>query len=284
MIPVNRIRPDRCPGVLRPWPAEDGLLVRLRLPGGRVSSAQLSALMAVAEHYGDGRIHLTSRTNIQLRAMPAVADTTRLTDEALAAIEATGLVPSRSHDVSRNVMASPQTGLSGGRADLRPVIAALDAALCADPQFAQLPGRFLFVLDDGRGDMLARPCDLGLVALGHDSAQIRVGEGWGPTVALANAHLCLTQLAGRFLARRGEGPSAAWHVNELATKLVDPQPADADVPTSKPALNFGPVPGGFHLAVPATGLDRPTIDTLCAAAPELIVTPWRGVLIPKETR
>jgi dissimilatory sulfite reductase (desulfoviridin) alpha/beta subunit len=53
---MSRVRTDRCPGVGRPWPAEDGLLVRLRLIGGSVSSASLLSLVSVAETYGDGRV------------------------------------------------------------------------------------------------------------------------------------------------------------------------------------------------------------------------------------
>ena len=181
-------------------------------------------------------------------------------------------------------MASPQTGLTGGRADLRPVVEALDDALCGDPGLGLLPGRFLFVLDDGRGDLLDRTCDLGLVALGPDTAQVRAGHGWGPIVGLREAPRQLAALARRFLARRGEGPEAPWHVSELTEALVAPHPVAAGLPTPLPPLPFGPVAGGCHHAVPPTGLDGPTARRLCAAAPELVVTPWRGVLIPEETR
>ena len=59
MAITYRKRSDRCPGALRPWPAEDGLLVRLRLIGGRISATSLRSLMSVAEEFGDGRVHLT---------------------------------------------------------------------------------------------------------------------------------------------------------------------------------------------------------------------------------
>jgi precorrin-3B synthase len=266
--------------VLRPWPADDGLLARLRLPGGRITSSALAGLMDVAEHHGDGRIHVTVRANLQVRGMPA--DDGRLPDVVLAAVEATGLLPSREHDVARNVMASPQTGLAGGRADLRPVIAALDRAICDREELAGLPGRFLFVLDDGRGDLVGQPCDLGLVALDQHTAQLRVGDGWGPVVALAEAHRHVADLAARFIRARGDGPNARWHVSELTFPLVAPKPADVALPPVRAPLPHGPVPGGTHHRVPAEGLDRSAVDQLCTAAPELVVTPWRGVLIPEE--
>ena len=68
---TERTRGDLCPGVFRPWPADDGALVRLRLPGGHLSRTTLLSLVAVAEQYGDGRVHLTTRANLQLRALPA---------------------------------------------------------------------------------------------------------------------------------------------------------------------------------------------------------------------
>ncbi len=279
---MDRFRADRCPGALRPWPAADGLLVRLRLPGGRIRSSQLLALAEVAERYGDGRVHVTSRTNLQVRALPAVPGTEELPEEVLLALEETGLLPSRTHDLARNVMASPQTGLAGGRADLRPVISALDHALCADRLLANLPGRFLFVLDDGRGDLLARPCDLGLVALTADTAQLRIGDGWGDVVQLGEAHESVATLARAFLLARGDGPGAAWHVHELAEPLTGVRAPAPDLPTPAHAPPYGVIPGGFHEAVADSGLSRTAVERLCATTPELVVTPWRGVLIPEE--
>ena len=69
-VTPSRHRPDRCPALFRPWSAEDGLLVRLRLPGGRVEVRRLRELLHVAERWGDGRLHLTGRANLQLRALP----------------------------------------------------------------------------------------------------------------------------------------------------------------------------------------------------------------------
>jgi len=275
----TRTRPDRCPGVVRPWRADDGGLVRVRVPGGRIARPALRALAAVAEEYGDGRVRVTGRANLQLRAMPLTEDG-RLAPSALTALEATGLLPSRAHDRVRNVLASPQTGLAGGRADLRPVVAALDALLVGDDALAGLPGRFLFTLDDGRGDLADKHLDLGLVAIDATRAQLRVGEMWGEIVAVDEAPAALTALAHAFLAARGSGPTAPWHVPELDRPLVPPHPPVAGVRVSAGPLAFGPVGGGRHVAVPEGGLDLPTIAAW--TAPTVIVTPWHGVLIPEE--
>lgn len=275
---IARSRPDRCPGVVHPWPADDGGLVRVRVPGGRVAVTALRALAEVAEEYGDGRVRVTGRANLQVRAMPLTADGL-LDAAALAALEATGLLPSRAHDRVRNVLVSPQTGLAGGRADLRPVLAALDALLLADDALAGLPGRFLFTLDDGRGDLADKHLDLGLVALDTTTAQLRVGEQWGEVVPLADAPAALTALAREFLAVRGSGPDAPWHVPELGRPLAAARPAAPAATVATGPLPLGPVAGGRHLAVPEDGLDLPTIAAW--TAPTVIVTPWHGVLIPE---
>ncbi|WP_179616975.1 nitrite reductase [Nocardioides marinisabuli] len=285
-----RSRADRCPGVSRPWPADDGALVRVRLVGGRVPAAALRALSRVAQEHGDGRLHLTGRANLQLRALPSydVGARPALLPEVVHAIRATGLLPAPAHDLVRNIVVSPQTGLAGGRADLRPVAARLDTLLCADPALAALPGRFLHVLDDGRGDVAGRGCDLGLVALDDRTAQLRVGDAWGEVLPLDDAPARLVDLARAFLATRGSGPQAAWHVSELARPLAPPSPPDerALVRSAPPA--YGVVAGGWHQEAVDGVLGAADVDALVerAGGPdcELVITPWRGVLVPEVAR
>lgn len=292
--PRRRTRADLCPGVLRPWPADDGALVRLRVPGGRLAPATLSALADVAARYGDGRVHLTSRANLQLRGLPATDG--RLDEAVVAQIAATGLLPSATHELVRNIVVSPLTGLAGGRADLRPVTDRLDAGLRADPVLAQLPGRFLFVLDDGRGDVVDRECDLGLVALDPSTAQMRVGSVWSDVAPLAAAAERLLGLARSFVDARGSGPGAPWHVRELDHDLVPAHPADPRLPSpakpADPADSANPAdsaaPGAVGgsparvevVAVP-DGVLTPG-DLARVTAPdvaELVLTPWRGVVV-----
>jgi precorrin-3B synthase len=288
MMTDVRTRADMCPGALRPWRADDGLLVRIRLVGGRVPKTALRRLGEVSREYADGRIYLTRRANLQLRGMSG--DGGQLTTAALEAIESTGLLPSRTHEFVRNVLMSPQTGLAGGRADLRPVAYELDALICADRELGQLPGRFLFVLDDGRGDVLdrltgvgKRGTDLGLVALDNGTVQLRVGNHWGVLTSLGAAANRLVDLARQFLDVRGTGANAAWHVRELAYPLQPAVPADQRIPAAAPPLAYGTVPGGVHVPVDDGVLTQHGAQALleqASAVTHLVVTPWRGILIP----
>jgi precorrin-3B synthase len=265
------------------------MLVRLRLVGGGLSAPALRRLLQVSARYGDGRAQLTRRANLQVRGLPGHDG--RLPPAVLAAIAATGLLPVASHERARNILMSPQSGLAGGRADLRPVAHHLDTLICANPALAELPGRFLFTLDDGRGDLLdrltgpgKRGTDLGLIVLGGDPAraQLRLGEHWGPVVGLASAARRLAGLAAEFLARR----ESAWHVRELDAVLRPPAPADPRIPGPAGPLGYGAVPGGAHLHVPdgilTTELAQPLLDA--AHHGGLVVTPWHGIFTPQHRR
>src|SRR5699024_8014868 len=142
--------------------AEDGVLLRIRTPAGRMRLNTLRGLQSAAQRYGDGRLYITSRANVQIRGVgDGLADLTSHIHEL-------GLLPSPAHDRVRNIMASPLSGRLAGRADVATIASQLDRMLMDDEEFTLLPGRFLFVLDDGRGDLIDRNLDLGLVAISDD--------------------------------------------------------------------------------------------------------------------
>ena len=97
---------DACPGILTLHPARDGHVARIRLPGGYVRRAQWAALAALAADFGDGCLDLTARGNVQLRGLQPTA-AAELAGRAARA----GLLPSGAHDRSRNMTASPLSGL-----------------------------------------------------------------------------------------------------------------------------------------------------------------------------
>lgn len=279
--PETRHRADRCPGVLRPWVAEDGALLRIRLVGGVLRRDQLAGLACLSAEYGDGALHVTARANVQVRGVPLPVP-----DGLVERVLSLGLLPSPAHDRVRNIMVSPLTGRSGGRADLRPVARALDEALRGDPMLAALPARFLFCLDD-RGDLCDRTSDLAAVAVAPDRARLWAGGRAGEVVDLAQVPGRLMDLAHRFLAVRGSGPTGWWHVSELPGGGTDLGPfRPADPPPRAPAPPYGSLVQDDgrhtrHLAVPDGVLSPALLDrVLACAADEVVVTPWRSVLLP----
>lgn len=283
--------------MLRPHQAADGALVRLRLVGGAISGSSLARLSAAADEFGDGSVQLTSRANLQIRGI-AIDESGEVPIGLHDAVVQAGLLPHPTHEQVRNIGVSPLTGRAGGLADLRAVARDLDPLLCADPLLAGLPGRFLFCLDDGHGDVAGLRFDLGIVAVDTKTAQVVVGDGLtGPVVALDEAAHTLIDLARGFMSVRGEGTTAAWHVDELpfgGAELVA-QPANRAAVAAIPAiacpyempyglLRQGDGRTAVSLLVPLGVLRPPQSAALVAAARhgsgQLVVTPWRGVVVP----
>ncbi|MEV4176247.1 precorrin-3B synthase [Nonomuraea sp. NPDC049709] len=172
----GRVRPDACPGALQVHEAADGPLARVRLPGGAVSPAQLRELASCAADLGSGVIELTSRANVQVRGL-------RSPTAFASRIAAAGLLPSPAHERVRNIVASPLGGRGpGGRLDTQPLVRALDEALCAHPRLAELPGRFLFALDDGTGDVTGLGADVTFAPAPGEGA---ASPGTGPRAPAA---------------------------------------------------------------------------------------------------
>ncbi|GAA0917141.1 precorrin-3B synthase [Nonomuraea longicatena] len=203
--------------------AADGPLARVRLPGGRITAAQLLVLAGHTEV-----VELTSRANVQVRALRSPTDFARRLADA-------GLLPSPSHERVRNIIASPLGGRGTvGVLDTDPLVEALDAALCGNARLAGLPGRFLFALDDGSGDVTALGADVTLVPAAGLGADVKpvpeaaldadvtpvsgvglllAGEDIGLRFPVEEAVALMIAAAEAFLDVRG--PDGAWRIAEL---------------------------------------------------------------------
>lgn len=154
-----------CPGALRPMESGDGLIVRLRIVGGALDPHLTRALAHCAETFGNGLLDLSSRGNLQLRGV---------TSEHLPALQtrldSLGLLDEDPEaEAVRNIVASPLAGLDpSALLDIRPQIRALDARLRKDKSLHRLPGKFLFMIDDGGCLPLpAEMADIAFVAEGE---------------------------------------------------------------------------------------------------------------------
>jgi precorrin-3B synthase len=283
-----RVRADACPGALQTHAAADGALARVRVPGGLLTGGQLRTLAAAARDLGDGALELTSRGNVQLRGLAPGAEA-GLGDRLAAA----GLLPSATHERVRNVLASALTGRAGGHVDLRPWVRALDAALCADPALAALPGRYLATLDDGRGDVAGLGGDVGLLALSPDTVALTLaGADSGLRVHPDDAVRLALAATRAFLAERAAQGSTAWRLAELTDgparvgarlsggrgPAVDLPPAPAAGPVGSAVQSDGRV--ALVAVVPLGRLSADQAELLARIADEVQLTPWRSVVVP----
>lgn len=231
--PPIRDRGDACPGALRLHSAADGHLARVRLPAGDLTVRQAEALADAADRLGDGHLSLTSRGNAELRGLPDDCG-----GRLAALLRDAGLLPSERHERIRNILASPLAGLDRHTpSDVRLWARELDGLLCTSESATALSGRFLFVLDDGRGDVAALGGDVSLVAepagteapadhgdqsgtgqparpggsallrVGDDPAALRIAGPDAPRAALTAAEA--------FLSAAEASGSGAWRVREL---------------------------------------------------------------------
>lgn len=231
-------------------------MVRIRIPGGQTTGAALGRLGVLAEQHGSGLLQLTSRGSIQVRGL---ADP--VPDAFAAGVAAAGFLPSAAHDRVRNIVASPLTGLFGGQADVRPLVSALDCAILAAPDLADLSGRFLFALDDGRGDVTTLPFNVAYQALDADSGVVLAGED-------------------RRLVRAGEAVSV---LVAAARRGIAPSPEPVLRHAEHADLSLGAVGGHASVVLPLGFLTPAQLAAVRAAAAAdgpVVITPWRGLIVP----
>lgn len=281
-MPSPRSGPDKCPGALQVHQAADGPLARVRLPGGVITSPQLQALATAAQEIGNGEIELTSRGNAQLRAVSDPGEFARR-------IAHVGLLPSTTHERVRNILASPLSGRIGGHVDVRGLVTDLDRGLCADAALASLPGRTLFTLDDGTGDISGLRGDFGVHALDDGRlALVLAGTDTGARLAETETVDVLLASARTFAEIRGE----AWRLHEVpggTERVLARLGLEYGDPVGLPETSErGPIgwldqPDGRVTL--AAGLAFGTLparlaEFLAAVEKPIVVTPWRSLLVP----
>lgn len=237
--------------------------MRVRLVGGRITADQLAELADLA---GGEPLELTSRGNVQVRGVADLQD-------ARGRLAAAGLLPSESHERVRNIVASPLSD------ELRSTAADLDSGLLSRPALAELPGRFLFALDDGTADVAAHAADV-------ESRSGRLHLDGHPTDLAGTVDLLLAA-AQAFLDLRDD----EWRVRDLpdgarrvAGALGGSVTGPRDVPAAPSALPVGwfDRPDGtvaLGAGVPLGRLDPKLARFVAAVEHPITITPWRTLVL-----
>jgi precorrin-3B synthase len=288
------VRPDHCPGVLALHEAADGWLARVRLPGGRLSCTQITALADAAE-LGNDLVELTARANVQIRGLAQDAGT-----EIAARLSAAGLLPSPEHERVRNLLASPLAGRHpSALADVDELVTRLDGQLCADAELAKLPGRFLFLIEDGSDALQGHDHDVALVPASASPIELALlvgglDSGWRVPIDQAPA---LALAAARVFLACGE---RVWRMRELSggpQTAIDAL-AEAPMPLSArrgpPELEWAQASGpglavgrtvqrdgriALSALVPLGRLQAVQLRALAEIGAEVRISPWRTLAL-----
>ena len=174
----------------RPLRLQNGLYVqrhapmlRIAVPYGLFSSAQLRMLAHLARTYDKGYGHFTTRQNVQFN-WPALADVPEILAQ-LATVQMHAI--QTSGNCIRNITSDAFAGVAGDeRIDPRPWCEILRQWSSFHPEFAHLPRKFKFAVNGAEEDRaVIQAHDIGLDVIRNEAGEIGfrvlVGGGLGRT-------------------------------------------------------------------------------------------------------
>ena len=164
-----------CPDIYHPAVARDGLLTRLRIPGGMLEAPQCAAIANLLAATGLDYIQVTNRANLQLRALRTDLDPELLTKLAEAGLSA----GNTAIEGIRNIMLSPTAGIDTQELiDVYPLAEAWDDYLDCHPELGILSTKFSVGFDGGGSvGIVDRPNDITLLAVSDREFDLYLGIG-----------------------------------------------------------------------------------------------------------
>jgi len=247
VLPIAARRRGACPSLDAPMQTGDGLLIRLRVRGGRLTPDQIARIAALAAEHGNGLVEITARGNLQVRGLtPASAAPFARAIEAGTGIER-GLV----------VETPPLAGDDPTEIeDPRPLAASIRAA--ATLLSARLGPKVTVVVDgNGKLNLSALKADIRLTAIG--SGQWACSVGGRSDVILRNDALMVTLRNLRRIADLG-----------MAARATDLPGSDATPHRTKSVSSIGTFAlrdaSATGIALPFGSSDHAALTALAAAA------------------
>jgi sulfite reductase beta subunit-like hemoprotein len=184
-----------CPGLFSGSRARDGILSRMRIPGGIVNAQQCETIADLVDRYSIGYLQVTNRANLQIRNLSSA-----ISPEVWQNLQELGLA-SRCIEVDpiRNIMASPTAGIDRQQlVDTRPLVKAWDNYLQTHPELAELSAKFSVGFDGGESVAIGTfRNDILLTAVESTDSEIllRLHLNGGDTGILIQQSQCILVLA-----------------------------------------------------------------------------------------
>jgi len=185
-IPADSWRPIRLSYGLYYQLDHTSHMQRIKIPGGMLSAAQLELMAEVADRYGRGIGHVTTRQDIQIHWVP-VEDIIDLYERLLTVDITTRGACS---DSVRNVTACPYAGVAPDEPfDVSPYCMAVHDYFLFNPLNLTLPRKFKIAVEGCADDCAQAPVnDIGLYAKARDGVRgfaVWAGGGLGAQPFLA---------------------------------------------------------------------------------------------------
>ena len=263
-----------CPSAHHPMQSGDGLIVRIRPRGGRLSAAQALAIANLAARHGNGLIDLSGRANFQLRGVRAENHGPLLAELAgLELVDADADV-----EAQRNILVTPFWREGD---DTRAIVAELGHAL--GERRLGLPAKFGFAVDCGPERALAlAPADIRFER-GADGGVIVRADGalYGRSVPRTGAITLALELARWFLASGGASDGRGRMAAHLRSGARLPDAVAGCVPPAGalPRPSPGVCAPGALVGLAFGQMQSATLKFLAERAAGLRMTPWRMILV-----
>ena len=262
-----------CPGTVRPMPAQDGWVVRIRPPGGRLTMAQAQGVAELVSRFAQPQLELTNRANLQLRGVQPAQHPLLL--DGLRALQLVD--DDAGGEARRNVQVQP-LWLAG---DVTPELAQrLSELLTRAHALAALPAKFGFAVDTGEQPCLREAyADIRLERHADGVLVYADGASHGVVASVQAAPQLAADLAHWFLSAGG-APCGRGRMHALLRQCR--LPAQWQQTPVAAASGVAPGPGVYpagRLVGLAFGLVQArTLAALGACGP-LRLTPWRSLLV-----
>ncbi len=188
-------------------PTQNSYMCRMRIPNGILSSWQIEGVANVAERFGGGYAHVTTRANLQIREIKAENAPDLLEDLVALGITSKG----SGADNIRNVTGSATAGIDAQELlDTRPHARLWHHHILNDRTLYGLPRKFNVSFDGGgRIATLEETNDIGFQAVEVlDGAAVPAGVYWRLAIGGISGHKDLARDTGIILALDDATPVA----------------------------------------------------------------------------